>query len=285
MRLQIASDLHLEFYDSKPLTTDFFKTLVNPDTGADVLLLAGDIGYPERNSTKDFLAWCCQSWPHVIWVLGNHEYYLKRPCDEWKYCSQSELLSMSEKEALAENYMLTHSNLSVLANTYTVLPGLEHFRFVGTTLWTDIPDDKQAALEYYMNDFTYICSSTSPPKSFTIHTWLDQFYDAREFLQEQFAEAHAAKQEVVVITHHLPTYDLILPQYKNSPMNCGFAAHCDDLIQHPSVLAWFCGHSHGQTELQVKKTTGGECKVILNARGYKDEPSAKSYSREKVIEF
>ena len=284
MKVQIASDLHLEFYDSKALSDAFFQTLVEPVPGTDVLILAGDIGYVERSSTKQFLAWCCKCWPHVIWVLGNHEYYNKRPSDEW-HCSSSKTLTMAEKEDLAESYMLTHVNLYVLANTYVVIPGFEQFRFVGTTLWTDIPEDKRASLSYYMGDFVYIQSAVNPPNPFSVDEWVDLHYDSREFLQDQFQDAKSQNQKTIVITHHLPTYDLILPQYKGSSHNCGFASHCDDLLQEPSVVAWFCGHSHGQRELQIEKKLGGSTQVVLNARGYKNEVSIRTYSPTKVLEL
>lgn len=284
MKIQIASDLHLEFLDSKPLTDEKFRELVEPVPGTDVLILAGDIGYVERNSTKQFLAWCCQIWPHVIWVLGNHEYYNKRPYDTWKY-SPDHVLNMSEKETLAESYMLTHANLYVLANTHVTIPGFEQFRFVGTTLWTDIPDDKRASLSYYMGDFVYIQSAVHPPNPFTADEWIDLHYDSCEFLREQFHEAETHTQKTIVITHHLPTYTLILPKYKDSSHNCGFAANCDELLQDPSVALWVCGHSHGQQDLQVQKKDGTTTRVVLNARGYKGETSVQSYSPTKVVEL
>ncbi len=77
MKIQIASDIHLEFYKNKPRDRHFFQTLVDPSTAADVLVLAGDIGYPEDHITREFIKWACESWPKVYWVLGNHEYYSK----------------------------------------------------------------------------------------------------------------------------------------------------------------------------------------------------------------
>lgn len=253
MKFQLASDLHLEFLDGKPIK---FEMLVTPNPDVDCLLLAGDIGPPGRPSTTQFLDWCCKTWPYVVWVLGNHEYY-------------SKTLTMAETEDLAKTYMVNHENLYVLVDNSVTLADFPHIRIVGTTLWTDIPDDKKESLVYYMNDFSSI-------PSFTVDTWIDTHTTARDFLQEQLADADTQQQTVLVVSHHLPTYELILPQYKSSSLNCGFASHCDDLLRHPALGAWVCGHSHGQAvytvPLEEKKV-----QVHLNARGYPKEGSVSTY--------
>ena len=80
MKISIASDLHLEFGDINIQNTD----------SADVLLLSGDIcvaadiGKPDphnflegarSNRIVDFFKRCSFQFPHVIYVLGNHEHY------------------------------------------------------------------------------------------------------------------------------------------------------------------------------------------------------------------
>ncbi|GAB1537707.1 hypothetical protein NUACC21_03600 [Scytonema sp. NUACC21] len=61
MKIQILSDLHLEF-----------QPFHIPHTDADVFVLAGDI-----NLGKKGVAWAVENIPSkpVIYVLGNHEYY------------------------------------------------------------------------------------------------------------------------------------------------------------------------------------------------------------------
>ena len=72
------SDIHLEHY-----TVAFEKDLkpaqfVQPGLGADVLVLAGDIGNPDEPTYRYFLSWCSKSWPAVVVVAGNHEFYTER---------------------------------------------------------------------------------------------------------------------------------------------------------------------------------------------------------------
>ena len=61
MKLHILSDLHTEF-----------ASFSAPDTGADVVILAGDIGVG-----LDGIQWAASQFPKVpvIYVPGNHEYY------------------------------------------------------------------------------------------------------------------------------------------------------------------------------------------------------------------
>ena len=55
MNLQIASDLHLEFYDFNKYihNTAKFEEFLRPS--APILVLAGDIGYPKESIYKDFI--------------------------------------------------------------------------------------------------------------------------------------------------------------------------------------------------------------------------------------
>jgi len=61
MKLHILSDLHTEFADFSP-----------PDTNADIVILAGDIGVGLGG-----IEWAARRFPRapVIYVPGNHEFY------------------------------------------------------------------------------------------------------------------------------------------------------------------------------------------------------------------
>jgi predicted phosphodiesterase len=81
VKVAIASDLHLEFGDLE----------IDNDNRADVLILSGDILVakdiaqrdpygvmgPEYRSNRyhDFMQRCSALFPHVIYVMGNHEHY------------------------------------------------------------------------------------------------------------------------------------------------------------------------------------------------------------------
>ena len=72
IRLQYASDLHLEFAENG----SYIKH--NPlQVAGDVLVLAGDIGYigDENYSRHPFWDWASDNYKQVIVVPGNHEFY------------------------------------------------------------------------------------------------------------------------------------------------------------------------------------------------------------------
>ena len=72
MKIQYASDLHLEFDQN----TDWLSE--NPlEVTGDVLVLAGDITIfgDEALETHPFFEWCAQNYRETLLVPGNHEYY------------------------------------------------------------------------------------------------------------------------------------------------------------------------------------------------------------------
>jgi metallophosphoesterase superfamily enzyme len=271
MNIQLASDLHLEFYAEETYTSEFFETLIKPQENVHLLILAGDIGYPEDSITKLFLAWCCEVWPHVVWVMGNHEYYTRRT---------PKVYTMAEKEQRAEDYMVIHPNLSVLIDS--VDDTFDHLgiRILGTTMWTDVGAYQNNLLRK-LNDFKMIRVDTTQPLQ--VADWQRLHQASRTFLQEQLDECEQQGLQAIVITHYLPSYKMILEQYQGLDINCGFAAHADDLLNHSATTLWVCGHSHGQQTIMIRKQNGQTVPCVLNARGYPNEDSISSYNSKKVI--
>lgn len=72
MKIQYASDLHLEFAENG----SFIKHNPLPVTG-DILVLAGDIGYlgDENYIKHPFWDWVSENYRQVIICMGNHEFY------------------------------------------------------------------------------------------------------------------------------------------------------------------------------------------------------------------
>ena len=72
MKLQYASDLHLEFHENSRWLKE------NPlGVAGDVLILAGDIGYlgDDNYSSHPFWDWCAESFRRTVVIPGNHELY------------------------------------------------------------------------------------------------------------------------------------------------------------------------------------------------------------------
>ncbi len=128
MKIAVASDVHLEFGDLDIQNTD----------NADVLILSGDIcvaadldmrdrrqtelGFARRRSEQfhEFFERCAANFSHVIYVMGNHEYYHSD--------FATALNDMRRKLAYLTNLYILEREVKVI-NDVT---------FIGGTLWTDM---------------------------------------------------------------------------------------------------------------------------------------------------
>jgi predicted phosphodiesterase len=270
MKLQIASDLHLEFYDDKVRGSKFFETLLTPS--APVLILAGDICPPERAILKTFFEWCSEKWSMVFWIFGNHEYYSKMS----KRIPMDEKIKMAER-VCASTKVIFLQEASIDIGTY---------RFLGATLWTDLGFQSEGDMyevRKTMSDFSKIVISTTT--DFTVKEWLEEYGRHRKFIEENLQACEEEGRKAIVITHHMPTFRMIQEKYKDFPGNAGFAANADSLLEHPSVALWICGHSHGQKVLEVEKRNREIVSCVLNARGYPREDSVSTYNSAFVVEL
>jgi len=57
-------------------------------------------------------------------------------------------------------------------------------------------------------------------------------------------------KNLIVMTHYLPTYKLILEQFQNNRNIDRFATNLDYLIK-PPVKYWLCGHTHCRYETKI----------------------------------
>lgn len=114
MKIQVVSDLHLEHGGSLPAH----------HLEADVIALAGDLA-PYNQGLVERVRERWSSAPHVVYVLGNHEFY-GTGIDE-------------TRARLAE--------VCASAGIHLLDPGMvriEDTRFIGTMLWTDFTLEKKA---------------------------------------------------------------------------------------------------------------------------------------------
>jgi hypothetical protein len=133
---------------------------------------------------------------------------------------------------------------------------------VGCTLWTEIPDDRLIEARSNMNDYNLIRWENGtrlmlPEDSRALHRI------QRENLKSCIRNATGRERRVIVVTHHMPSYSLIAPQWRGSSINCCFASDCDDLIKEKGVVAWFYGHTHMRRKLRIDN-----CDCMVNAVGY-----------------
>ena len=258
MRVNVISDLHLEFAD-----------LVLP--GGDVLILSGDV-CEVKNIKKDhynpdmvmlaheradrrpdryirFFEEECSKYREVIYVLGNHEHYGFRFDKTYNY--------------LKDNIP---TNIRLLEKESMEIDGVV---FVGGTLWTDLnKNDPITAytLKNGMNDYRVITNLYKDKGLYyklTPEYTLDEHNLTKQFISD--AVVAAGDKPVVVVTHHSPSKLSIKPRYQGDfHMNGGYSSAMEDFIlDRPQIKFWTHGHTHDTFDYMI-----GECRVICNPRGY-----------------
>lgn len=247
MKLQIMSDLHLEMHRDKG--KEFIAGLDGDDV--DVLVLAGDIVSaaefePMRETFARFLA----HYPHVLYVLGNHEYYGTTPAAV--QANIDKLIHWADATA----------NLDVLhpgAKDVTI----QGQRFLGGTLW--FSDDPMAAcFKPMLNDFRMIIG---------FEPWV---YDQNAILRKHLSVY--VEPTDVVVTHYLPTYRSVAPQFERSGLNAFFVSDMLELIVDQRPKLWVHGHTHGQNDYII-----GDTRIISNPFGYPNELKNQKQFREKLV--
>ena len=82
-----------------------------------------------------------------------------------------------------------------------------------------------------------------------------------DFIKRSLAESTA--EHIVVVTHHLPTLEVVAPHHRGSVLNSAFATDLSKLIAGSRIDAWIYGHSHTNIDAEINGT-----KVICNQMGY-----------------
>jgi len=284
VNIQLLSDLHLEshpHFSAQPLA------------GADVLVLAGDIGSYQLNSDLTRLAVPDfglarfsprpvheggAAWPTpVIFVPGNHEYdglefdeahqRLRQACERWG------LIWLEQESVL-----------------------LQGVRFVGCTLWSDFDALSSAA-------GTPANAAAAPGALAEQLKARDKAFRAANFylrknhslqggapmLAEQVREQALKSQRwlrqalatgfdglTVAVTHFAPSLLSADPRYGLTPGTAGFCNALDDLL--PAAQLWLHGHLHCPQDYVSRG-----CRVVANPLGYARKGEQKNYRPELLI--
>lgn len=275
MRIQYASDLHLELYDKSA-----FQPMLRPV--APVLALAGDVGRPDKRTYRDFLQYCSRNWRNVFVVAGNHEFYNSRHAGNWKHMPPTSVDTvhrrLQECEAIAREF----PNVEFLNRRRVDSDGVA---FLGCTLWTDLSEGGAVEAERLMNDYRMIAvpGAEGRPEPVTPDITSAWHWKDRAWLDSEISVCEEEGRPAIVITHHLPSYDLISARYCGNPLNAAFASRADELIR-PPVRAWIAGHTHTGAHRTWAHDDGSVTLGAVNPRGYPGEQGT-GYSREIFVDI
>ena len=260
IRIQFVSDIHLEM-----IQYSYFdpSQIVQPGE-AEFLALCGDIGYPEDAILEEFIRFCSRNYRMVFWLPGNHEFYSP---------SAANRMTIQDKVQRMEALTRKFSNIILMDQVGINIPGTP-IRIIGCTLWTEIPQDFASQAAKYMNDFRLIYKTPTERLSVEdVNTW---HKSDRAWIESEIRATEQSGQELVVLTHHLPTQRLVHEKYEGHPLNVCFATSLDSMIRYP-IRAWLCGHSHTANEARVNTVL-----CALNPVGYPGE-NETSLDRRKIL--
>jgi Icc-related predicted phosphoesterase len=271
MKIQLVSDLHLEFADIN----------IQNLNGADVLILSGDIcvaqdlhdhiaadfnpysqgAFADLNRKqqrvqrfRDFFKRVSFQFTNVIYVMGNHEHYHGK-------------FDRSRQYFLDEFAKLGITNIHLLDNDTKEIDGVH---FVGGTLWTDMNKGDPMtvhAIETMMNDFRVIRIANEDFRKFLPSRAIREHIKTKQYIKTVL-EGLPEDARVVVVGHHAPSHMSIHEQYKHDDlMNGGYASDLSEFIlDRPKIKVWTHGHMHQCFDYMI-----GDTRVLCNPRGYHDE--------------
>lgn len=212
---------------------------------AEYLLLAGDIGYPETQIYQDFMKQCSQKFKKVFYTSGNHEYY-QHECTK----------TMEEIETIIKDTCQKYDNIYFLQNdSYD----FDDLKIVGSTLWSDVEINE---MEESKNINDYSCIYTSKNMKLSVSDTIQMYNKNKEYIESVIK---SSTKPVLVMTHYLPSYKMILPCYDTYVGKSYFASDLEYLFQEP-LVAWVCGHSHGFNRILINHIP-----CIINGIGYPSE--------------
>lgn len=251
MKIQYASDLHLEFHDNSRWLRE------NPlFSVGDILILAGDIGYlgDEMYSKHPFWDWCADNFNQTLVVPGNHELY-----------KNFDINNLSDGWTLS-----IKSNVSAVYNKVLEIGDVD---IILTTLWAKIHPADAYFVEHGVTDFRRIRNGEY------LLSW-DRFNDEHErclnFIKHSIENSTARKR--LVVTHHVPSFELMAEEFEGSRINGAFTSDLNMLIEASPIDYWIYGHSHRNIDSEI-----GGTKIVTNQLGYIFANENGTFQPDKTI--
>ena len=261
MKIQVVSDIHLEYYTYYPGIHYFVKPI------AHVLVLAGDICYYKHKHFLTFFQEASFYFKYVVFVPGNHEYYTSTMID-------TDFKDFNFIDDVIKDKLKHLTNVKVLQKGTFVL---NNIKFIGTTLWYNTPptDQRFNNIVPTQNDNFILYNNHLMPHPKPIHNINRNQYN---WLVNELN--HSKNHCSIVITHYLPSKKCIASVFKKSFDNYLFYTECDEFIEKANI--WIYGHTHIGQHLYINNTI-----VMANPMGLPKEQNKYKdykYNKEYVID-
>lgn len=264
MKLQIMSDLHLEAHP---------HFAPEPAAGADVLVLAGDIGSYQAGSQ-----------------LSDSDYGLARfsPLPQWGGWPTPVVLVPGNHEYDGQDFDAAHARLQATCDRLGIVcleracTTIDGVRLVGTTLWSDFDaladheditnlTQRLRRREKAFRAANFYLSKTGTTRAgapFLAQEIREQALVCQQWLRQALEQPFDGP--TVAITHFAPSLRSADPRYGLVPGTAGFCNAWDDLLAHAQL--WIHGHLHSPIHYVAQGTHAHgqpwRCRVVANPLGY-----------------
>ena len=247
MKILVASDLHLDYYNHYDPLWDA------PEV--DVIVLAGDIDQYIKGIGRYFKLVSEYTNAPIIYVLGNHEYHGKifpSALDRFK----------NKVSGIKDVYLLEKESVEI-----------GNMIFLGGTLWTN-----------YNNGLGVGAALAGMPEHRRVVTKKGSLVTPNDFWEDHnkmvdFLKGYVGYEEkqIAVVTHMCPSYKSVDLKFMQHPITPAFASDLTGLISMLQPKFWFHGHTHSKFDYFL-----GDTRVICNPHGYPFELSKKPFNHVVV---
>ncbi len=260
MRIQIASDIHLE---SRPKAT--FREILEPAV-APILALLGDVAPLGHPNLRPFLEWCSEHWETVLWIPGCLE--LIEPEKGGPRYIPDLAAAVGRMRAIAEPFwnvtVLDHEGM--VSDDGVYIFGLPFWKFPrDSSPRNSILGMDNVAHLWHPGLYKWVEAEPSP-----IHTDI-----MRRLYNEDIAwlrgKLAAQREPVVVLSHFGPTVWIQEEAFVGDPDRTITFPDVEELMK-PPLVAWACGHCHQSVQFAKEWGTAGGAKgsvlITTNPRGF-----------------
>ena len=256
MKIQILSDLHVEFYSSRSIPPRV--------EGTDLVIVAGDT----CQGLVKAIGMLRRAFPdvEVATVAGNHEYY------------GYELPSELEAGRVRARELGVHLVENDVASIGRV-------RVVGCTLWTDYclfgAGLRDAAIRTAADGMMdhkrikwrkYPWARFRPQEAALLHA------QSRQFLETALSQQHDGP--TIAVAHHAVTLDAVAPQFQRSLLSAAYASELLPLVDRHQPAVFVTGHTHVSMRLRRGRTM-----LVSNPRGYPGETKKRAFDPAFTMEI
>lgn len=252
LKVQIFSDLHIEFYNTFPRLP----------VEAEVLILAGDIGIKKKKNFKEFLDYVSDNWKIVFYVLGNHEYYIS--------AAYIDKVNKSYHDIFEE-----YENIMLLDDSYYIYKDESTnklYKIIGSTLWAKATE----ITKNYVNCFKIIKEKRRNRKlPLSIEKFNDMNKKSTKFIIDSIKKEKDI--DIILITHYPTFMESSHPKYSSNDISIKeLFANKIDFHEMENLkcqnITCISGHTHYSFDYHyLNEKSKNYVRYISNQFGYNDE--------------